>query len=76
MKRNRKRVTAIALALLAIGSLTGCSTVEPWQKGNLTEYGMRDDRDALAGVATAHIQFSREASTGGAGVGGGGCGCN
>ena len=54
----------------------GCSTVEPWQKGNLGDYSMRDDRDPLAGVMVSHIQFSREASSGGEGVGGGGCGCN
>ena len=67
----------ISLACLAVGALlSGCSTVEPWQKGNLADYTMRSDRDVLSSVMTSHIQFSREASTGGEGVGGGGCGCN
>lgn len=56
--------------------LTGCETVQPWEKGNLADYAMRDDRDELENVMTAHVTFSREASTGGEGVGGGGCGCN
>ncbi|WP_345785720.1 DUF4266 domain-containing protein [Pelagicoccus sp. SDUM812002] len=54
----------------------GCQTVEPWQKGNLADYSMKSDRDALENVMSAHVTFSREASTGGDGVGGDGCGCN
>ena len=66
-------VLAIAASAIA---LSGCSTVAPYQKGNLADYTMRSDRDELATVMTSHIQFSREATTGGEGVGGGGCGCN
>ena len=62
--------------LLGAVLLTGCTTVEPWEKGVLADYTMKPDRDELASVMTSHIQFSREASTGGEGVGGGGCGCN
>ncbi|MFL3658292.1 MAG: DUF4266 domain-containing protein [Opitutales bacterium] len=76
-----KRTNAINLKVWVIGAFflatfSGCTTVEPYQKGNLADYTMRSDRDELAGVMTSHIQFSREASTGGEGVGGGGCGCN
>jgi hypothetical protein len=72
-----KMKTKFFLILAAAGFLFGgCATVEPWQKGNLADYSMQDDRDSLAGVMTSHIQFSREASSGGEGVGGGGCGCN
>ncbi len=70
---KRKPLTLIAALTLILG---GCSTVQPWQKGNLSDYSMRDDRDPLASVMASHIQFSREASSGGEGVGGGGCGCN
>lgn len=70
----KKCITLFALSLLVL--LTGCATVEPWQKGTLADYTMRSDRDELASVMTSHIQFSREATTGGEGVGGGGCGCN
>lgn len=76
MKQISKKLFAwIVLAVLfSVG--VGCSTVEPYQKGNLSDYTMRSDRDELASVMTSHIQFSREATTGGEGVGGGGCGCN
>ena len=76
-----KRTKVFSLNVWVIGALSlaafsGCATVEPYQKGNLADYTMRSDRDELASVMTSHIQFSREASTGGEGVGGGGCGCN
>jgi hypothetical protein len=54
----------------------GCATVEPWQRGNLADFAMLPDRDPLYRAMTEHIYFSREASNGGRGVGGGGCGCN
>lgn len=66
---------SVFLGSLLLG-LAGCQTVEPWQKGNLADYSMRSDRDQLESVMSAHVTFSREASTGGEGVGGGGCGCN
>ena len=76
MKQIFKKISARAalVALIAFG--LGCTTVEPYQKGKLSDYTMRSDRDELASVMNSHIQFSREASTGGEGVGGGGCGCN
>jgi len=37
---------------------------------------MRFDGYALEGAIDDHIYFSKEASSGGAGYAGGGCGCN
>lgn len=55
----------------------GCaSVVQPWERGRLTTYAMRSDRDPLATALSEHIYFSRESATGGRGVGGSGCGCN
>lgn len=70
--RSVARVAAAGLALAA----GGCATVEPWQRGALTRYGLRADRDVLQQAATEHAFFSREATTGGRSVGGSGCGCN
>jgi hypothetical protein len=70
------RLAGAGILLAAAAILTGCATVEPWQRGNLADYTMRADRDPLTGPMTEHIYFSREASSGGRGVGGGGCGCN
>lgn len=70
------RVSTWALALAMLALATGCTTVQPWERGNLADYTMQADRDALHATMAEHIYFSREASTGGRGVGGGGCGCN
>ncbi|MBE2213149.1 MAG: DUF4266 domain-containing protein [Opitutaceae bacterium] len=76
MHRRRATIAAI-LAVFAVGlALTGCTTVQPWERGNLADATMRPDRDPLQASMTEHIYFSREASSGGRGVGGGGCGCN
>lgn len=67
------------LLLLVAGCVAfgnGCQTVEPWERGHLAEYVMRPDRDPLSVALNEHLWFSREAASGGEGVGGGGCGCN
>lgn len=67
----------VAVTLVAGALVTGCSTVPQRQYGRyMGDMTMRPDRDP-AGLALAeHMFFSREAATGGRGVGGGGCGCN
>jgi hypothetical protein len=55
---------------------SGCTTVKPWERGTLADYTMRADRDPLGVAQAEHVWFSREAASGGRGVGGGGCGCN
>ena len=67
-------LAAVAVAL-ALGA-TGCANVQPWQRGALADYTMRPDRDPLNDTFSEHIHFTREAASGGRGVGGGGCGCN
>ncbi len=68
------------LLLLGVGALgalgAGCQHVNPWDRGALSEAIMRADHDPLGGMMAEHMWFSREAATGGRGVGGGGCGCN
>lgn len=62
--------------LLLLLTAAGCSTVQPWERGTLADYTMRPDRDPLNDLLSDHIYFTREAASGGRGVGGGGCGCN
>jgi hypothetical protein len=66
------------LFLLVAGALlsSGCTNVKPWQRGTLSDATMRSDRDPIGTAMDEHVYFSREAATGGRGVGGGGCGCN
>lgn len=71
--KNRLIMTAILL------SLTGCQAiqpVQPWEKGILSRPEMTFEVDSLDAAFTEHTYFSKEASSGGSGVGGGGCGCN
>ena len=71
---KHKRVYLMCAAALLLG--TGCANVKPWERGTLADYTMRPDRDPLTIALGEHMWFSREASSGGRGVGGRGCGCN
>jgi len=73
------------IALLACLTITACSTVKnmssseevkPWEKDVLAQQAMQFPQDKMFSYSDDHIFFSKEASTGGSGVGGGGCGCN
>lgn len=71
----------IGLSLLLAGTLlagTGCSVkpVKPWERGDLARPEMAFDPDPTQAAFREHVYFSKEASSGGATVGGGGCGCN
>ncbi len=68
-------ICALGLTLQAC-AVFKMEQVKPWQKGTLAEQVMQLDADPAESFADDHIYFSREASTGGQGVGGGGCGCN
>jgi hypothetical protein len=74
-----KRAVLLAAAIAA-ALLCGCSStavrVRPWQRGALADESMNPDRDPLAAAMIEHVYFSREAASGGRGVGGSGCGCN
>lgn len=72
--------TPLLLALAAgITLLTGCSNlgqVQAWEKGQLAKPAMTFEADPLDQRFMQHIYGSKEAASGGYGVGGGGCGCN
>ena len=65
-------------AVFATALLTGCASlgVEPWERDLLAQQGMQLDPDPLATALDEHIYFSKEATAGGIGTMGGGCGCN
>ena len=69
------------LLCLFLGSLltvSGCSSlgVKAWERDLLARDDMLMDADAIDLALDEHIYFSKEASSGGQGFGGGGCGCN
>jgi len=70
----------LLLGLAASGAvplcLAGCASVEPWDRDVLARPDMQIVSDPVEAAADEHIYFSKEASSGGQGFGGGGCGCN
>jgi hypothetical protein len=72
------RLAAAALILGALASLTGCAAmaVQPWDRDLLAEKKMSFNPQPMHMALDDHIYFSKEGSTGGQNVGGGGCGCN
>ena len=64
------------LLITSLLSLSACATVQPWEKDLLAKPSMALVADENEIFLDEHIYFSKEASTGGQGVGGGGCGCN
>jgi hypothetical protein len=56
--------------------LCGCETVQPWERGILAKEEMQWQTDVMEAQLRGQIYASKEASSGGAGAAGGGCGCN
>ena len=71
-------MTRLITAGLLVVFITGCSSmgVEPWERDLLAKKSMKPVPDYFDNHYDEHIYFSKEASSGGQGVGGGGCGCN
>jgi hypothetical protein len=62
--------------LLLLGALCGCETVQPWERGTLAKEEMQWQGDVMESRLRDQIHSSKEASSGGTGAAGGGCGCN
>lgn len=66
------KILTLALALLFVS----CVTVKPQQRQVLSDPIMQFEGDPQASAQVRHAIENREGSYGGAGVAGGGCGCN
>jgi hypothetical protein len=75
---GRRTCAALVLVALVVPALAGCASlgVEPWERDVLARDEMQIVADPLEAAVDDHIYFSKEASSGGRGFGGGGCGCN
>jgi len=67
--------------LLALLTVVGCDHIQPqevkaWQRDVLAREDMQLVPHPIQDGLDEHIYFSKEAASGGSGVGGGGCGCN
>ncbi|MGD8560326.1 MAG: DUF4266 domain-containing protein [Gammaproteobacteria bacterium] len=67
----------LSLVFIALVT-TGCvfQNVKPWERDILAQDKMKLDPSPVETALDEHIYFSKEAASGGQGVGGGGCGCN
>lgn len=56
--------------------VTGCETVQPWERGTLARPEMQWQDDVMEARLQEQVYTSKEASSGGSDAAGGGCGCN
>jgi len=64
-----------ALVIICLVFQTACS-VAPWERGNLAKKNMLIVPNPNHTALRSHVFDSKEASQGGVGTAGGGCGCN
>ncbi len=69
------RLCLLVLTVATSAILTGCATVQPWQRGRLASPCMQFSPDGDLAAFASHWQESREGASGGQGLQGGGCGC-
>ena len=73
---RREVLLSMLLVALTCALLGGCARVKPYQREVHARRSMRADGQRVERKLDSHVQEYREGSIGGAGVGGGGCGCN
>ncbi len=74
---TRSRPLPIAALLLLTWPLLGsCVTVHPWNRAKLADPVMQPELIPESIFLEQHFVCTREASAGGYGIAGGGCGCN
>jgi len=78
MRRTAGRLAcaALLLGLLALSAGCAANAVKPWDRDLLAEPQMRYAPNPMLNAVDDHVYFSKEGSTGGMDVDGGGCGCN
>ena len=76
--KNKKVFLNLKYLFLIILSLTlfACANVPPYKREILSKPVMQFDSEKTDRLAREHFLNSLEGSSGGFGVGGGGCGCN
>ncbi len=70
--------TGFLIALVCAALCGACTSFNPrpWDKDLMARHAMQVNPNPLQTAAEEHIYFSKEASSGGRGFAGGGCGCN
>lgn len=68
-------ISLLVLILVAAAGLTGCVSVQPWEREYLADETMQFDPNDLEAAWTQHVNEVLEGSRGGFNGSGGGCGC-
>jgi Domain of unknown function (DUF4266) len=78
MTPGARRLLGGVLLLTLAALAGGCATtnLHPWDRDLLAEKKMQYFPYPMVHAVDEHIYFSKEGSTGGEDVAGGGCGCN
>lgn len=68
----------IVVTFAIASGLLGCSSlgVQPWEKDQFARADMALNSEKLDLALDDHIYFSKEGTSGGRSLAGGGCGCN
>ena len=74
--RPDPRWVALLLVVAAASGVSAATAMQPWDRDLLAEKKMSFNPCPRHTAVDLHVYSSREASTGGMDVGGGGCGCN
>lgn len=69
------RTAAASVCLVVALGASGCVMVKPTQRGQLAQPEMNPATAAGEETFHSHVEAAREASFGGHGAAGGGCGC-
>ena len=72
---NRAGPSILSLSILAL-LLSGCASVQPWERGRLARPEMQLDPNPLQTGLYEQVYDSKEAASGGTKAEGAGCGCN
>ena len=75
MRRSLVRGAILGVTVILCSACSSMG-VEAWERDILAKDEMQLVSDPLEVAIDDHIYFSKEASSGGRGFGGGGCGCN
>ncbi len=72
---KRLFISLIIIIFISSALITGCQTVQPWERERLSNPNMIFDEDPVLKGIENHFIYIREGSEGGDGAQSGGCGC-
>lgn len=75
-RKQQLALAGLAIAVTVLAAGCAANRIKPWDRDLLAEKHMQFTPCPMMSAIDEHIYFSKEASTGGLDIAGGGCGCN